>query len=84
MVVGWQYLEIPGTGYRDDLFDNRPVFEIGLQEKWYYFGQDGALLEQTDKQVLEAKTSEIQEKYMVNNILHLLKRELIILIIIML
>ncbi|HGR3007336.1 TPA: choline-binding protein CbpC, partial [Streptococcus pneumoniae] len=58
MVVGWQYLEIPGTGYRDDLFDNRPVFEIGLQEKWYYFGQDGALLEQTDKQVLEAKTSE--------------------------
>ncbi|HFN7668889.1 TPA: choline-binding protein CbpC [Streptococcus pneumoniae] len=58
MVVGWQYLEIHGTGYRDDLFDNRPVFEIGLQEKWYYFGQDGALLEQTDKQVLEAKTSE--------------------------
>ena len=58
MVVGWQYLEIPGTGYRDNLFDNRPVFEIGLQEKWYYFGQDGALLEQTDKQVLEAKTSE--------------------------
>ncbi|COM85822.1 choline-binding protein Cbp9 [Streptococcus pneumoniae] len=48
MVVGWQYLEIHGTGYRDDLFDNRPVFEIGLQEKWYYFGQDGALLEQTD------------------------------------
>ncbi|VLB37319.1 choline-binding protein Cbp9 [Streptococcus pneumoniae] len=58
MVVGWQYLEIHGTGYRDDLFDNRPVFEIDLQEKWYYFGQDGALLEQTDKQVLEAKTSE--------------------------
>ena len=58
MVVGWQYVEIPGTGYRDNLFDNRPVFEIGLQEKWYYFGQDGALLEQTDKQVLEAKTSE--------------------------
>jgi len=58
MVIGWQYLEISGTGYRDDLFDNRPVFEIGLQEKWYYFGQDGALLEQTDKQVLEAKTSE--------------------------
>ena len=58
MVVGWQYVEIHGTGYRDNLFDNRPVFEIGLQEKWYYFGQDGALLEQTDKQVLEAKTSE--------------------------
>ncbi|VNR75108.1 choline-binding protein Cbp9 [Streptococcus pneumoniae] len=58
MVVGWQYLEIPGTGYRDNLFDNQPVNEIGLQEKWYYFGQDGALLEQTDKQVLEAKTSE--------------------------
>ena len=30
MVVGWQYLEIPGTGYRDNLFDNQPVFEIGL------------------------------------------------------
>lgn len=58
MVVGWQYLEIHGTGYRDNLFDNQPVNEIGLQEKWYYFGQDGALLEQTDKQVLEAKTSE--------------------------
>ncbi|MTV72648.1 choline-binding protein CbpC [Streptococcus pneumoniae] len=58
MVVGWQYLEIPGTGYRDNLFDNQPVNEIALQEKWYYFGQDGALLEQTDKQVLEAKTSE--------------------------
>ncbi|VFH80699.1 choline binding protein C [Streptococcus pneumoniae] len=58
MVVGWQYLEIPGTGYRDNLFDNQPVNEIGLQEKWYYFGQDGALLEQTDKQVLEPKTSE--------------------------
>ena len=58
MVVGWQYVEIHGTGYRDNLFNNRPVLEIGLQEKWYYFGQDGALLEQTDKQVLEAKTSE--------------------------
>ena len=58
MVVGWQYVEIHGTGYRDNLFNNRPVVEIGLQEKWYYFGQDGALLEQTDKQVLEAKTSE--------------------------
>ncbi len=43
------------TGYRDNLFNNRPVLEIGLQQKWYYFGQDGALLEQTDKQVLEAK-----------------------------
>ena len=58
MVVGWQYVEIHGTGYRDNLFNNRPVLEIGLQQKWYYFGQDGALLEQTDKQVLEAKTSE--------------------------
>ena len=58
MVVGWQYVEIHGTGYRDNLFNNHPVLEIGLQEKWYYFGQDGALLEQTDKQVLEAKTSE--------------------------
>ena len=58
MVVGWQYVEIPGTGYRDDLFNNHPVLEIGLEENWYYFGQDGALLEQTDKQVLEAKTSE--------------------------
>lgn len=45
MVVGWQYIEIPGTGYRDNLFDNRPVFEIGLQQKWYYFGQDGVLQE---------------------------------------
>ncbi|WP_050226220.1 N-acetylmuramoyl-L-alanine amidase family protein, partial [Streptococcus pneumoniae] len=54
----WQYIEIPGTGYRDNLLDNQPVNEIALQEKWYYFGQDGALLEQTDKQVLEAKTSE--------------------------
>ncbi len=51
-------LEIPGTGYRDNLFDNQPVNEIGLQEKWYYFGQDGALLDQTDKQVLFVKTSE--------------------------
>lgn len=58
MVVGWQYLEIPGTGYRDNLLDNQPVNEIGLQQKWYYFSSDGALLEQTDKQVLEAKTSE--------------------------
>ena len=58
MVVGWQYIEIFGTGYRDNLFDNHGVKEIGLQHKWYYFGQDGALLESTDKQVLEAKTSE--------------------------
>ena len=39
------------------------------------------LLEQTDKQVLEAKRLKIQEKYTVNNILHLLKRELILIII---
>ena len=58
MVVGWQYIEISGTGYRDNLLDNQPVNEIGLQQKWYYFSSDGALLEQTDKQVLEAKTSE--------------------------
>ena len=58
MVVGWQYLEIPGTGYRDNLFDNHGVKEIGLQQKWYYFSSDGVLLEQTDKQVLEAKTSQ--------------------------
>ena len=83
MVVGWQYLEIPGTGYRDNLLDNQPVNEIGLQQKWYYFSSDGALLEQTDKQVLDAKHLKIQEKYMVNNILHLLKRELIILIMVM-
>ncbi len=57
MVVGWQYLEIPGTGYRDDLFDNRPVFEIALQPKWYYFNQDGVLQEFVGKQVLEAKTA---------------------------
>ena len=58
MVVGWQYIEIPRTGYRDNLFDNHGVKEIGLQQKWYYFSSDGVLLEQTDKQVLEAKTSQ--------------------------
>ena len=57
MVVGWQYLEIPGTGYRDDLFDNRPVFEIGLQYKWYYFDQDGVLQEFVGWQQLEVKDS---------------------------
>ena len=57
MVVGWQYIEIPGTGYRDDLFDNRPVFEIGLQQKWYYFGQDGGLQEFVGWQQLEVKDS---------------------------
>ena len=57
MVVGWQYLEIPGTGYRDDLFDNRPVFEIGLQYKWYYFNQDGVLQEFVGWQQLEVKDS---------------------------
>ena len=63
MVVGWQYLEIPGTGYRDDLFDNRPVFEIGLQYKWYYFDQDGVLQEFVGKQVLEAKTATNTNKH---------------------
>lgn len=58
MVVGWQYIEIPGTGYRDNLFDNHGVKEIGLQQKWFYFGPDGALLEHQEKQVLEAKSSE--------------------------
>ena len=58
MVIGWQYIEIPGTGYRDNLFDNHGVKEIGLQQKWFYFGPDGALLEQQEKQVLEAKSSE--------------------------
>lgn len=58
MVIGWQYVEISGTGYRDNLFDNHGVKEIGLQQRWYYFGSDGALLEQTEKQVLEAKSSE--------------------------
>lgn len=57
MVVGWQYLEIPRTGYRDDLFDNRPVFEIGLQYKWYYFDQDGVLQEFVGWQQLEVKDS---------------------------
>ena len=57
MVVGWQYIEIPGTGYRDNLFDNRPVFEIGLQQKWYYFGQDGVLQEFVGWQQLEVKDS---------------------------
>ena len=58
MVVGWQYLEIPGTGYRDDLFDNRPIFEIGLQQKWYYFGQDGVLQEFVGWKALEIKTKD--------------------------
>ena len=58
MVVGWQYLEIPGTGYRDNLFDNQPVFEIGLQPKWYYFGQDGALQEFVGWKALEIKTKD--------------------------
>ena len=58
MVVGWQYLEIPGTGYRDNLFDNQPVFEIGLQPKWYYFGQDGILQEFVGWKQLEIKTKD--------------------------
>ena len=58
MVVGWQYLEIPGTGYRDDLFDNQPINEIGLQQKWYYFGQDGVLQEFVGWKQLEIKTKD--------------------------
>ena len=58
MVVGWQYIEIPGTGYRDNLFDNQPVFEISLQPKWYYFGQDGALQEFVGWKALEIKTKD--------------------------
>ena len=58
MVVGWQYLEIPGTGYRDDLLDNQPVNEIGLQHKWYYFGQDGVLQEFVGWKQLEIKTKD--------------------------
>ena len=58
MVVGWQYLEIPRTGYRDNLFDNQPVFEIGLQPKWYYFGQDGVLQEFVGWKQLEIKTKD--------------------------
>ena len=57
MVVGWQYIEISGSGYRDNLFDNRPVFEIGLQYKWYYFDQDGVLQEFVGWQQLEVKDS---------------------------
>ncbi|HEV0686447.1 TPA: N-acetylmuramoyl-L-alanine amidase family protein [Streptococcus pneumoniae] len=57
MVVGWQYLEIPGTGYRDNLLDNQPVNEIGLQHKWYYFGQDGSLQEYVGWKELDAKDS---------------------------
>ena len=57
MVVGWQYLEIPGTGYRDNLFSNNPVLEIGLQHKWYYFGQDGTLQEYVGWKQLDAKGS---------------------------
>ena len=58
MVVGWQYLEIPGTGYRDDLLDNQPVNEIGLQHKWYYFGQDGDF----HKEFVGWKALEIENK----------------------
>ena len=58
MVVGWQYLEIPGTGYRDNLLDNQPVNEIGLQHKWYYFGQDGVLQEFVGWKELEIKTKD--------------------------
>ena len=58
MVIGWQYIEIPGTGYRDNLFDNQPVFEIALQPKWYYFGQDGALQEFVGWKALEIKTKD--------------------------
>ena len=58
MVVGWQYLEILGTGYRDDLLDNQPVNEIGLQHKWYYFGQDGVLQEFVGWKALEIKTKD--------------------------
>ena len=58
MVVGWQYIEIPGTGYRDNLFDNHGVKEIGLQQKWYYFGQDGVLQEFVGWKQLEIKTKD--------------------------
>ena len=58
MVVGWQYVEIHGTGYRDNLFNNRPVLEIGLQQKWYYFGQDGVLQEFVGWKQLEIKTKD--------------------------
>ena len=57
MVVGWQYIEIPGTGYRDDLLDSQPVNEIGLQHKWYYFDKDGVLQEFVGWQQLELKDS---------------------------
>ena len=64
MVVGWQYLEIPGTGYRDNLLDNQPVNEIGLQHKWYYFGQDGSLQEYVGWKALEIKTKDsVGRKY---------------------
>lgn len=55
MVVGWQYLEMEGTGYRDDLFDNQGILEIGLPSKWYYFGEDGALKELVGWDKLELK-----------------------------
>ena len=57
MVIGWQYIEIPGTGYRDNLLDNQSVNEIGLQHKWYYFGQDGSLQEYVGWKELDAKDS---------------------------
>ena len=58
MVVGWQYIEIPGTGYRDNLLDNQPVNEIGLQHKWYYFDKDGVLQEFVGWKALEIKTKD--------------------------
>lgn len=58
MVVGWQYIEIPGIGYRDNLLDNQPVNEIGLQHKWYYFDKDGVLQEFVGWKALEIKTKD--------------------------
>ena len=37
MVVGWQYLEIPGTGYRDNLLDNQPINETWTPTKMVLF-----------------------------------------------
>lgn len=64
MVVGWQFIEIPGTGYRDDLLDNQPINEIGLQHKWYFFEQDGTLQEYVGWKELDAKDSlNVGKKY---------------------
>ena len=58
MVVGWQYIPFPYQGSTIGPYPNGTRLEFMPMSKWFYFGQDGALLEQQEKQVLEAKSSE--------------------------